>query len=152
MWPVLRPESLLHSRAKKCEYAVETCQFSTSKEHKIFFRQERLWSAFSGIQRESFTWTFSLVKNPSTRSIIQLFWLKCEARNSLKWKKTAGFTLPPLTRQRSSSHHRFNTGGYTETEVGCTASSTVYSWFSSVRLPFVWTTEWVFRQQEIPRL
>jgi hypothetical protein len=72
----------------------------------------------------SFTWTFSLAKKPSVRSIIQLSWMKSEAGDTLKAKKEAGFSvLPP--RRRLSSHCRFNGGNSTETEVGCTASSSV---------------------------
>jgi hypothetical protein len=44
--------------------------------------------------------------------------------NELKTKKTAGFALLP-PRQGSPSYRRFNIGDSTDTEVGCTASSTV---------------------------
>jgi hypothetical protein len=39
---------------------------------KTTFHQQTLWLVFPGIKRESFTWTFSSVKKPSTHSIIQL--------------------------------------------------------------------------------
>jgi hypothetical protein len=54
-----------------------------------------------------------------------------EAENTLKVKKVAGFSLLP-PRQCSSSHCRFNDDNSTETEVVCTASSSVQSRLSSV--------------------
>jgi hypothetical protein len=48
-----------------------------------------------------------------------------------KRKKNAGFNLLP-PRQRSSSHWGFNGGNSTETEVGCSASSTVQSRLNSI--------------------
>jgi hypothetical protein len=111
---------------------VQTHPFSTLKKAKAIFSAGKIiatvfWDSKGIIHLDFLTGQ----KTINAQYYSTLLNKKSEASNSLKVKKKAGFSfLPPG--QRSSSHCCFNDGNYTETEVGCPASSTVQSRLSSI--------------------